>query len=133
MTTRRPVLLSSLAYALGAFGCGFAFGVVRTVWLAPSVGPLAAVAIEGPIMLGACWFVCGWALRRWPVPTTLPARLWMGLCWFGLLQLLEAVFALGLLGVTPDAYLAGMTTEAGLLGLVWMAIAALFPVMQRGR
>src|SRR5690606_39056760 len=49
----RPILHAALAYWAAIFALGFVLGTVRTLWLAPAVGELAAVALELPVMLGA--------------------------------------------------------------------------------
>jgi hypothetical protein len=57
----------AVAYFGAVFVAGFVLGVVRTLWLAPAVGPLAAVALELPLMLGFSAFIAGRLLRRWPL------------------------------------------------------------------
>lgn len=118
-------------YLLMAFSAGFGLGVVRTLWIAPALGPLPAVALEGPIMLAICWFACAAAIRFAKTGPGLAVRLGMGGLWFVLLQGCE--IALGLaLGQSLGAQLAHWQTADGALGLVWMAIAASFPALQRG-
>jgi len=47
------LLRPALAYFLPVFALGFVLGTVRTLWLAPMLGELAAVAAELPVMLAA--------------------------------------------------------------------------------
>ncbi|MGL6291043.1 MAG: hypothetical protein ACRC2H_10180 [Silanimonas sp.] len=64
---QRSLLAFAAAYAGSVFLAGFVLGVLRTLWLAPAVGPLAAVLLELPLMLGLSWWVCGRLLTRWPL------------------------------------------------------------------
>jgi hypothetical protein len=52
--TARTAIISGAAYGVSGFGFGFAFGIVRTLVVAPMLGPFIAVAIETPLMLAAC-------------------------------------------------------------------------------
>jgi hypothetical protein len=48
-------LTLGLRYFAGVFAVGFLLGTVCTLWLAPAVGEVAAVAIELPVIIGASW------------------------------------------------------------------------------
>jgi hypothetical protein len=71
MDASPTALYAPLRFAVAYFGAvfvaGFGLGVVRTLWLAPAVGPLAAVALELPLMLAFSAFMAGRLLRRWPL------------------------------------------------------------------
>jgi len=54
-TVQQTTLLQGIQYGLCMFGAGFVCGVVRVMALEPAFGQLAAVTIELPIMLVACW------------------------------------------------------------------------------
>uniref|UniRef100_UPI001969E8F8 hypothetical protein n=1 Tax=Sandarakinorhabdus rubra TaxID=2672568 RepID=UPI001969E8F8 len=58
-----------LRYFAGVFAVGFALGTIRTLWLAPAIGELAAVAVELPVMLAASWWWCRRLLARRPLDT----------------------------------------------------------------
>ncbi|MXO70782.1 hypothetical protein [Alteraurantiacibacter buctensis] len=75
---------AAIRYWLGVFALGFTLGTVRTLWLEPALGPLAAVALELPVMLAASWWWAGRVLARHPVPTR-RAALGTGLLAFTLL------------------------------------------------
>lgn len=49
----------AVAYVGAVFAAGFVLGVLRTLWLAPAVGPLAAVAFELPLVLAFSTMVAG--------------------------------------------------------------------------
>ena len=124
------VLAAGIAYFAIVFAAGFVLGTVRTLVLAPAVGPVAAVALELPVMLGLSWVACGWLVRRFAVPPAWPARLAMGAIAFALLMAAEAGLALLAFGQSPATYLAGLGSSAGLLGLAGQVAFALVPVVR---
>ena len=114
------------AYGVIGFSFGFAFGVVRTMLVAPAIGAFAAVAIETPLMLAACTPLARWCLRRWGI--TMPgAALVMGLAAFAALMVCEVLLGQAL-GQSPQAMLAAMTRPEGLLGLAGQITFALLPI-----
>lgn len=114
------------AYGVIGFGVGFAFGIVRTLLVAPAIGALAAVAIETPLMLAACTPLGRWCIRRWAI-TTPAAALAMSLAAFAALMICEVLLGLAL-GQTPQAMLKAMARPAGLLGLGGQITFALLPL-----
>lgn len=114
------------AYGMIGFGFGFAFGVVRTMLVAPAIGAFAAVAIETPLMLATCAPLARWCLRRWAIcaPT---AALAMGLVAFTALMACEVLLGLAL-GQGPQAIRAAVAQPEGLLGLTGQIIFALLPL-----
>lgn len=122
------ILRHALIYLAAIFALGFVLGTVRTLWLAPLVGPLAAVAVELPVMLGASW----WLARRLAVRRPLPSRgaaLLAGLIAFALLMALELALGLALFGQSTQQWLAALTTPSGALGLTGQALFALMPAL----
>lgn len=118
--------MAALLYWAGIFALGMVLGTVRTLWLVPLLGELAAVACELPIMLGASWL---WARRlvvRWRVRAGAPA-LAMGLSAFLLLMASELALGLLAFGQTPGQWLAGLGRAPGLLGLAGQVLFALLP------
>ena len=113
-------------YFAGVFAVAFALGTVRTLWLAPAIGALAAVGIEVPIV----WAVSWWWGRRLLARQTLAlagravmgasAFLWLMLAEFGLAQAF---------GQAPGVYLASFFTPAGLLGLAGQLGFAALPLI----
>ncbi len=114
----------AFAYALPVFAAGFVLGALRTLWLAPMVGPLAAVAMELPVILAVSWFVAGAVLRRWSLPRA--ERLVMGAIAFVILMACEAGLSLGF-GRTLRDFAADMATAHGALGLAGQIAFALIP------
>lgn len=118
------------AYFGLVFAAGFVLGTLRTLWLAPALGELGAVALELPVMLAVSWLACGAVLRRRPLPA-LPDRAVMGASAFALLMAAEAALALAL-GVPLPAHLAAYAEAPRALGLAGQIAFALIPLVRRG-
>lgn len=118
----------ALAYLGVIFALGFVLGTVRTLWLAPLVGPTLAVACELPVLLAASWYWAGRVLHRWPLPTRQTA-LAMGALAFALLLAGEWALSLAL-GQTSAEWLTALTRPAGALGLAGQMLFALFPALR---
>ena len=88
-------MLAGALYFATVFAAGFALGVLRTLLLLPAVGPLIAVLIELPLILGISWLACSRILRHWPQTDTRAVA--MGAFAFALLMLAEAAISLLLL------------------------------------
>ena len=120
------MLKPALAYALPVFAVAFILGALRVTLIAPHIGPLAAVALELPLVLALSWLVAGRVLQRWPQTP----RLDMGLASFLLLMLLEFGTALAL-GQTPGQFLTAMATPPGALGLAGQIGFGLIPLVRQ--
>ena len=118
------------AYFGVAFALGFLMGVVRTLLIVPLTGELAAVALELPLMVGASWIACGWALRRFAVPADLGSRLAMGGAAFALLMGAELLVSVLIAGRSLDAHVALYRTAPVLLGLGGQLAYAAFPLVR---
>ena len=126
MAGARQVVVAALAYWAGIFALGFVLGTARTLWLEPRWGPLAAVAAELPVMLGASWWWAGDLRRRHQLPTR--AAAWaMGALAFALLLASELALAIMLAGGQAADWLAGLHQPAGALGLAGQVLFALIP------
>lgn len=126
------------------FAAGFVLGAVRTLVLVPRAGPLAAVAIELPLMLYVSWRACRWTVQRFAVPATTAHRLGMGAIAFALLMAAEFELTAGLLAITPASlpqcthgpwpcFAATMATPQGLLGLLGQILFAAMPLIDMRR
>jgi len=121
-------LRSGVAYFLAVFAAGFALGVLRTLYVAPHVGVLAAVAIELPVILAVAWWVSA-RLQRRSSPTPRDAGL-MGGTAFVLLMLAEASLSIALFGRTIAEHLSLYADAGHLLGLAGQIAFALIPAVQ---
>ncbi len=121
------VVRAALAYFLPVFAVAFVLGVLRLYVVIPLTGPLIAVALEVPVILGLSWLVAGRVLQRWP--RAQPHRLVMGALSFLLLMLAELALATAF-GETPGQFLAAMATPHGALGLSGQLGFALIPALR---
>ena len=124
-------MIAGAVHVSVVFLAGFAFGVLRTVWLSPTVGPLAAVAMELPFILAVSWFACGWCLRKFSI-FGLHKRALIGATAFLLLMIVEAALALFLFGTRLEDYIVGMLTPQGVLGLAGQIAFAVIPLFHPG-
>ena len=125
----RSALIAGFWYFAGAFGAGFALGVVRVLLLEPHLGPLAATLIEIPIMLGGLWLFCAVCVRRFDVIAAAPARVMMGGVALTLLLAAETLLGLGL-GQSLPMQIAAYGAPAKLIGLAAQIAFAAFPLAQ---
>lgn len=118
-------------YFLILFACGILLGTIRTLILAPAVGPMTAVALELPVMLGLSWIVAGRLTRGHPALADARARLVMG--GLALVLLVVAEFALAgvAFGQPPGTYLATLATPHGALGLAGQLGFGLIPWLRK--
>lgn len=125
------VLKAAAAYFALVFAAGFVLGTLRTLWLAPALGPVLAVAAELPVMLGLSWLACGRVLRRTPLPVAEAAA--MGGLAFVLLLLAEAELSTALGGLTLRQHVALYAEPANQLGLAGQLAFAAFPLVRAAR
>lgn len=125
-------LVAGTVYFVLVFALGFVLGTVRTLFVqdAPSDGRLVGVLIELPIMLGASWFLCRYAIGRFAVAATVSARAVMGSLAFALLMLAELLVGALLFGRTPVEHFALYSDPSYAIGLVAQIVFALMPVVQ---
>ncbi len=118
-------------YFAATFAAGFALGAVRTLLVAPTLGEMAAVLAEIPVMLAIAWLVCGRVTRLCGVGPGYEQRAAMGLAAFGLL--VAAEFALGSFGFgkTLGEQLQRYETPEGAFGLAAQMAFGAFPLFRR--
>ena len=119
---------AGVLYFLAVFATGFVLGVLRTLFVAPHVGVLAAVAIELPIILAVAWWVSA-RLQRGSSPTLRGAGL-MGGTAFALLLLAEVSLSITLFGRTIAEHLSLYADADHRLGLAGQVAFALIPWLQ---
>lgn len=126
MSKPRQIAGAAAAYWAVVFAGAFAFGVVRTLWLVPQIGALAAVACEVPLVLALSWWAARRITARWGI-TAGGAALAMGLIAFTILMLAELALAQVLAGQSPQEWAASQFTAPGALGLGGQVLFALMP------
>lgn len=125
---RSAVFAAAWRYLAGIFALGFVLGTLRTLWLAPLVGPVVAVTCELPLILAASWY---WA-RRLLARHRLAGRgqaLAMGAIAFALLMVGELVLGMALGGQSGAQWFAALAEPAGTLGLSGQIGFALIPAL----
>jgi hypothetical protein len=127
---RTAASVAGLAYAASVFALGFALGAMRLGVLVPQLGGTVAVLLEAPVMLASSWWICRGCIARFRVDAAAGARLLMGAVAFLVLMLAEVVLASTLLGQTPLAYLRGLGSVPGAIGLAAQLAFASFPLLQ---
>lgn len=123
-------LKSGCIYFLLVFAAGFALGILRTLLLAPLLGDMLAVLLELPIILLISWHVCRRVIKNFAVPTTLIARISMGLTALALLLGAEVLLSVILLGRSVTQHLELYQSPTGLTGFAGQIVFALFPGIQ---
>lgn len=122
-----PTLKAALLYFALVFGCGFALGVVRTIWLVPAIGARAAELCELPLMMAISVLAAGWVSRRLAVPQQARPRLTMGGIALALLLASEFGLVLQLRGLTVAEYFASRDPVSGSAYALSLALFALAP------
>ena len=113
------------------FGVGFALGVARVLWLAPSIGERAAELLETPLMLGACFILARFVVRRFPGRTR-PEYLASGMLALALLLAFEFTVVLGLRGLSLNEYFASRDPVSGAVYAGSLFVFALLPWLISG-
>ena len=122
-------LKAGVLYFLAVFAAGFVFGTIRTLWIEPAVGELAAVLLEAPVMLALSYFVARRLLRRFRIATAGDSAI-MGFGALILLLVAELLLARAF-GQTTAEFIGDFATPAGATGLVaFLAFAAMPLVLQ---
>ena len=131
---RSRTLAAATAYVAIVFSVAFVMGVIRTLFVAPLTGEVAAVLIETPIILLVSWFAAGWSIRRFSIPAKASDRLTMGFAAFALLMTIETAMSLLLFARPLTEQFAAWATPAGAIGLLAQVAFAFIPLLAaRGR
>jgi len=121
------MLKPALLYFAITFAVGFVFGSIRMLLLAPRVGEVAAVLIEGPFSLFASFLVARWVLKRFAPTAGVGRRLSIGLLAFAMLMSAELLMSC-LRGIGPKEFLESSCKTAGAIGLAGQVLFGLFPL-----
>ena len=120
----RTVLAAAALYGVVAFAIGFVFGALRQLVLIPWLGERAGHWAEFPLVTASIMAFGIWLSRRRGLGETTALLTGFG----GVIALLaiESVFALGLMGMSVEAFLSTFNILEGALfpyGLVLMGLA----------
>lgn len=120
------ILTSACLYFLIVFGVGFLLGPIRVLWLEPSLGETAAVAVEAPLLLAAMIFAARQVPKWMALSTTVGSLAAMGISAVILQQIADFAVAIGLRGMTASEQIASLSAPAG---LVYVALVILYAAM----
>ena len=119
-----------LLYFAMVFAFAFAMGIARTLLVAPTIGPTAAVLLEIPVILAASWLVARRLLRNRSFVSSQCAI--MGTTAFVLTMISEAAFSHLLRGQSVAQWAGTLGTPLGLIGLTGQFGFAAMPLFARG-
>ena len=122
------MIKSGLVYFALVFGAGFVFGVIRTLWVVPRLGPRNAELLEAPLMLLVIALSVRWLGRHYPFPPSRAGRLGAGLVALGCLLTTELLVVLRLRGLSIGEYLATRDSVSGAVYLGSLVVFALGPL-----
>jgi len=123
------ILTSACLYFLIVFGVGLLLGPVRVLWLEPSLGKTAAVAVEAPFLLAAM-MVAAWMVPKWTgLNINVGPLAAMGIGALILQQIADFAVAIGLRGMSVSEQLASFATPEGLFYLALVIVFAAMPVL----
>jgi len=122
--------LAGFAYFALVFLAGSGLGTVRVLLVAPRIGAVPAILTELPLMLGACWLICGWVVSRLAVPAHALSRLAMGGIAFALLIGAELALTMLTTGESVGDFFFAYRSPSALLGLAGQLIFAAFPLVR---
>ena len=121
MTTQS--IKAGLAYFALVFGAGFALGALRVSFLVPRFGERISELSEMPLMFAVIVAAARFVMRRFTVPSSIPAHLGIGLLALGLLLAAEFLLAV----VSQDQSLADyVASRDPVSGSVYLAMLVLF-------
>jgi hypothetical protein len=127
------ILKAGVLYFAIVFGVGFVLGIIRVLWLVPSLGTRMAELIEMPIMLVVTIFAARWIARRFVMPPTPSRLLGVGFIALGVLLFAELTVVLWLRGLTVDEYFASRDPVTGAVYVVMLGVFAFMPLVAARR
>ena len=117
---------TGLLYFAAVFTFAFATGAARVLFVAPRLGPTAAVLLEVPIVVVASWIVARHLLRTRSL--TLPERAAMGATAFAFTMASEAALSAIMRGQSVTDWAETVATPPGLVGLAGQVAFAAMPI-----
>jgi hypothetical protein len=125
----RSPLKAGLIYFAIVFGCGFLFGTIRTLWIAPHLGDRMAELIESPFMVGISLLAAQKIVRRMNIAFTISKRLTMGFVGLALMLFAEFTLVLCLRGLSLKKYFATRDPVSGTAYYFALLLFALGPLV----
>jgi hypothetical protein len=123
------IVKAGALYCVVVFTAGAILGPIRELWIIPIVGRIVGILLEAPLMLAAMILAARWTSWRLAVPSTVEARVGMGLVALGLLLLTELTMALLLGGMSFMEYVETFRTAFGAVSLLLFLLFAAMPML----
>jgi len=120
---------AGILYGLFAFTLGLILGTLRVLFIAPQLGTGAAVILELPIMLAACWWCAGIIVRRYP-PSGRNEALAIGLIGFAVVIVGEFAVGMSMMGQTPADWIDQFARPTAQLGLAAQLLTIAMPLLR---
>ena len=122
------IMKGSLVYFAIVFGCGFALGTIRTVWVVPRIGTRSAELLEAPIMVVVSIIAARWTVLRLNIPSARSPRLVMGGLALAFLLAAEFGFVSWVRGLTIKEYLATRDPVSGTMYYMALGFFGMMPL-----
>jgi hypothetical protein len=123
------ILTSACLYFAIVFGVGFLLGPIRVLWLEPSLGKTAAVAVEAPFLLAAMIFAASQVPRWTGLNASVGPLAAMGIGALIVQQIADFAVAIGLRSMSVSEQLASVANPDGLIYLALVVVFAAMPVL----
>lgn len=133
MPSRKPEAAAGVIFVVGAryfaavFTIAVAMGIARTLWVAPRLGPMVAVLLEVPILVGISWRIARRVLLDEHLG--LAQRAAVGAIALAMTLASEAVFASLIRGQSLGMWAATLSTPLGFVGLAGQGVFGAMPMI----
>jgi hypothetical protein len=125
-------LRAAATYFALVFLAGFAFGMLRVLFVLPRLGERWAELLEMPVMLVAIVLAARFVVRQFaPLPRA--ERIVIGVIAVALLLAAEVLLALVLQAQSLGDYISGRDPVSGAVYLVMLGVMALMPMLVHRR
>ena len=133
VASRRAIMtraaIAGATYFAIVFACGFVFGTVRVLVLAPLLGTMAAVLVELPLIVTVAWLTCQRLTDWFLVPRRIGPGLMMGGVAFIMLMTAEASLSVMVFQKSLATFAVALTSLPGALGLAGQVAFGVFPLI----
>ncbi len=121
-------LIAGFFYFLIVGAVGVTFGILREMFLTPSLGRSFAIMLEVPFMLLVAWFGCRLIVRLTKLPEENTPRIVMGAIAFGMLMAMEQSMQFAIRLLIEGSALSAPWTAGDYVGLGAQIAYAIFPL-----
>ena len=119
---------AAVMYFVIVFGAGFAFGVIRTLWVVPKAGVRTAELMEMPLMVAVIILACRSVVRLFALPYIWP-RIAMGLSSLSMLIGAELILNSWVTGRPASAFISDRDPVSGTAYFCALGLFAAMPLL----